>query len=75
MMDRIRIRKRPINLKTVRKCLGLTQAGLADLLGVTMMTVSRWERDATVPSALAWRQLNEIAKARGVNIESIEVRE
>lgn len=32
-------------LRGIRERLGLTQAGLADRLGVTVTTVARWERD------------------------------
>ena len=32
-------------LRAIRKRLGLTQAGMADRLGVTPTTVARWERN------------------------------
>lgn len=32
-------------LKAIRQRLGVSQAGVAKLLGVTQNTVSRWERD------------------------------
>lgn len=34
----------PTELRTTRKQLGLSQAGLASLLDVDVMTISRWER-------------------------------
>lgn len=34
----------PTELRAWRKQAGLSQAGLASLLGVDVMTVSRWER-------------------------------
>src|SRR5262245_10497806 len=33
----------PIELKNIRKSMGLTQAGLAELIGVTGKPVARWE--------------------------------
>lgn len=34
----------PIEIKTIRKALGLTQQGLADALGVALRTYTDWER-------------------------------
>lgn len=31
------------DFRNIRKSMGLTQQGLADLMGVTQATVSRWE--------------------------------
>lgn len=39
-------------LRKARIALGLTQESLADRLGVTGITVSRWERGKQKPSAL-----------------------
>ena len=46
-------------LKTERERLGLTQAVLAERLGVTARTIQRWEAGYPIPTAitLAIRQL------------------
>jgi DNA-binding transcriptional regulator YiaG len=53
----------PTELKRIREALGLTQEGLAESLGVTKGTVSRWEaglRGIPEPAArLAERLRNE----------------
>lgn len=40
-------------LRNARLSLGLTQEQLADRLGVTGITISRWERGKQAPSPLA----------------------
>ena len=37
-------------LATLRKSKGLSQVKLAEILGIDVMTVSRWERDVQDPS-------------------------
>ena len=37
------------NIKTLRKQVGITQTELADKLGVTEQTVSKWENDKCYP--------------------------
>jgi putative transcriptional regulator len=44
---------------------GLTQEDLADALGVTFSTVSRWENGHVRPSILAWKALLQVAGERG----------
>ena len=39
----------PIEAKTIREALGLTQVALARILGVSNMTVSKWERGIQTP--------------------------
>ncbi|MFW6336900.1 MAG: helix-turn-helix domain-containing protein, partial [Phycisphaeraceae bacterium] len=39
-------------IKTLRGQLGLTQAALAERLGVSYVTVNRWENEQSTPSAL-----------------------
>ena len=48
-----------------RHRLGLTQEGLAQALGPTFSTVSRWENGHKRPSTLAWKGLMQIAAERG----------
>ena len=48
----------------LRTRLGLSQAQLAQLLGVHPLTVSKWERNKLVPSPHQENLLNSFAKAR-----------
>ena len=45
----------------LRKRLGVSQAGFADLLGVSRILVQSWERGVRSPSALACRLLDTIS--------------
>ena len=47
----------PPQIKRLRGVLGLTQVGLAQLLGVSFATVNRWENGQARPSRLAWERL------------------
>ena len=47
----------PARIKQMRGRLGLTQAELAARLGVSFVTVNRWENGQTKPSPLAWSQI------------------
>lgn len=49
------------DLRTLRQRLGLTQAQLAERVGVTFATVNRWENGGARPSRLALRRLRELA--------------
>ena len=44
-------------IRAVRKGLGLTQKAFADALGVTTVSVNRWENRKATPSDLAWQQI------------------
>jgi len=48
-------------IKQLRLRLGLTQALLAERLGVSFPTVNRWENGKSAPSQLAWTKLRELA--------------
>ena len=56
-----------VDIQTIRKSLKLTQAELAEKLGVDVITVSRWERKKTKPSNLAKRQLRRLEVKNGDN--------
>jgi len=47
----------PTRIKQFRGRLGLTQVELAARLGVSFVTVNRWENGQTKPSPLAWSQI------------------
>ena len=65
MTDRTIIDQR---IAELRKQKGLTQAELAELLGVTHQAVSQWERSETLPDILT---LPRIAEIFGENINAI----
>ena len=59
-----------MTLKQARKkCGGYTQKELAELVGVTEVTVSNWERDVTAPSIRLWKRL---AGVLGIAMQELE---
>lgn len=52
-------------VSTLRKRLGLSQEKLASQLGMTIMTVSRWERGISKPSPLALKQIQQLLEEMG----------
>ena len=52
-------------IRAWRQRAGLTQEHLAQALGVTFSTVSRWENGHVRPSSLAWKALVQVAVERG----------
>jgi DNA-binding transcriptional regulator YiaG len=50
------------NIKDLRARAKMSQQALADSLGVTRMTIIRWEQGQSKPSALACRQLHRLHK-------------
>src|SRR5580704_2856960 len=46
-----------LTIKTLRGHLGLTQSELARRLGVSHITVNRWENGQAKPSAFAWQKI------------------
>ncbi|MBD2261186.1 helix-turn-helix transcriptional regulator [Pseudanabaena sp. FACHB-2040] len=48
-------------VRELRALCGLTQEQFAARLGVTLVTVNRWENDRARPMPLALRQLNALA--------------
>ena len=55
-------------VKLIRKTLGLTQEQLADTLGVSPQSVSRWECGNTLPDVMA---LPQIAQLYGVTVDDL----
>ena len=51
----------PIDVKALRERLNLTQAKLAEVVGVDQSTVSNWEKQVTVPRGPARKLLQSIA--------------
>jgi DNA-binding transcriptional regulator YiaG len=49
----------------LRRCLGLSQEALGQLVGVTGPAVSRWERGAGSPSDIALTLLSQLERTHG----------
>jgi DNA-binding transcriptional regulator YiaG len=47
-------------IKELRRKLGLSQEGLARKLGVSVITVRRWEKGSFKPSPLALKRIEEL---------------
>ncbi len=47
----------PAQIKRLRARLGLTQAALAERIGVSFPTINRWENGKSRPSQLSWSQI------------------
>ena len=60
-----------VEVKTLRKKLGLTQEAFAIRLGVSVMTVRRWEGGKTKPSRMAQRLLKEIEAQDRVGVSQV----
>jgi len=56
------------NIREGRKAAGLTQESLGEKLGMAAQTVSKWERDESLPDASA---LPKLADALGTTIDSL----
>ena len=57
-----------MKIKELRIAAGLTQAQLAECIGVTQSQVAAWERGANYPNA---QKLPVLAKALGVSINDL----
>jgi transcriptional regulator with XRE-family HTH domain len=56
------------NIRAARLAATLTQAALADMLGVTQKDISRWETGVREPSA-TW--IKKLAEALGVSADEL----
>lgn len=56
------------NIRSLRKGAGMTQKELADKLGVTITTVSRWEKGEYVPSPRCIKKLADMFGVNGADI-------
>ncbi|MHB1422143.1 MAG: helix-turn-helix domain-containing protein [Gemmataceae bacterium] len=57
-----------LNLKRRREAKGLTQAALAEVLGVSLRNLQNWEQGHRVPKM---EMLLPLARVLGVNVESL----
>src|SRR3954467_1002569 len=53
-------------IKALRRTLGLKQPEFAALVGVSPITISRWENGQNDPTDLAWARIEELAERRAV---------
>ena len=58
----------PHHVRRLREKFSLTQARLAELIGVSFASVNRWENGQSRPSALAWQQ---ITRAEMLGMEAL----
>ena len=56
-------------IKKLREVLLITQQELADLLGVSIVTVNRWENGKYEPTMKIKRKIVEFFKANSVELE------
>lgn len=49
-------------IKTLRRAMGLKQPDFAALIGVSPITISRWENGQNDPTELAWARIEEIER-------------
>jgi len=56
-------------VRSLRQRLGMTQEEFARCIQVTLSTVNRWEKGHAVPSHLAWRAIEDLAKRQGAGDE------
>ncbi|HQT95255.1 MAG TPA: helix-turn-helix transcriptional regulator, partial [Thermoanaerobaculaceae bacterium] len=52
----------PQRVRKLRGRLGLTQAQLAEKLGVSFASVNRWENAHSTPTRLAWQKLEAVER-------------
>jgi DNA-binding transcriptional regulator YiaG len=58
------MKEKRIDIRGIRRQLGMTQEGFANALAVTTSTVNRWENDHTAPSRLARRAIEILVQGR-----------
>ena len=64
--------KYAVAIKKLRKKLLLTQNEFAELLGVKLVTVSRWESGKFEPTMRVKRKLRELFEKNNIEIEDEE---
>ena len=60
----------PEQVKTVRVLLQLTQTELAEQIGISYATVSRWERENRTPHLAMVGKFNSFCMRNGIEIEA-----
>jgi DNA-binding XRE family transcriptional regulator len=59
-------------IKQLREVLLITQQELADLLGVSIVTVNRWENGKYEPTMKMKRKIVELSKTNNIELEGIK---
>ncbi len=62
------------NFKKLRRALCLSQKELAQELGLTMCTISNYERGSRMPRYVTIRKVMELAKKNGIKITMDDIR-
>jgi len=55
----------PRLIRNLREQTGLTQEKFSTKLGVTLLTINRWENGRTKPSPLAMQRVEELLRSMG----------
>ena len=50
----------PLRIRALRRAMGLKQPDFAELVGVSPITISRWENVQNDPTELAWARIQEL---------------
>lgn len=61
---------KPLTLKKLRERAGLTQRKLADALGVTITTISSWERGVKEPN-LTFAQVKRVTEVLSCTLDEL----
>lgn len=59
-------------IKKLREVLLITQQELADLIGVSIVTVNRWENGKYEPTMKIKRKIVELSKTNNIELEGIK---
>ena len=59
-------------VKFVRMKLGLSQTELADAIGVSLPTVSRWENEGRKPQMMTLGKFYEFCSERGIDFGEVD---
>src|ERR1700680_2393525 len=54
----------PLRIRALRRAMGLKQPDFAALVGVSPVTISRWENGQNDPTELAWARIEELQLTR-----------
>ena len=58
-----------MKLKIARVYLGLTQEELAKELGISRVTINKWENSICYPKTSFWKKASDYFKSKGVDLE------